>query len=59
MNTATINLFKDLVSAAFAVVFTAVLAGSINNSVGPLDAGRPLIQAVVQIDTTVVADRTA
>lgn len=57
MNTAVINLFKGLLSAALAMVFTAVLAGSINNSVGPEGAERPLIQAAVQIDTTVDADR--
>ena len=59
MNTASINFFKGLVSGAIAMVLTAVLLGSINNSVGPQGAERPLIQAAVQIDTTVVADRAA
>jgi hypothetical protein len=59
MNTASINVLKGLVSGALAMVFTAVLLGSINNSVRPQGAERPLIQAAVQIDTTVVADRAA
>ncbi len=59
MNTASINLFKGLVAGALAMVFTAVLAGSINNSVGPQGIERPLIQAAVHADTPLVADRAA
>jgi hypothetical protein len=59
MNTATINLSKSLVSAALAMIFTVALASSIDNSVGPRSAERPLIQAAAQIDTTVAADRAA
>jgi hypothetical protein len=59
MNTATIDLCNSLVSAALAMVFTVVLAGSIDDSVGPPSAERPLIQAAAQIDTTVAADRAA
>jgi hypothetical protein len=59
MNTASINLFKGLVSGALAMIFTAVLASSINTSVGPQGSERPLIRAAVQAETTVVADRAA
>jgi len=59
MNTASINVLKGLVSGALAMIFTAVLVGSINNSVGTQHTERPLIQAAVQVDTTGIADRAA
>ena len=59
MNIATIDLFKSMVSAALAMAFTVVLAGSIDDSVGPQGDERALIQAAAQVDTTVAADQAA
>jgi hypothetical protein len=58
MSTSTSNILKAFVSAAMALALTAVLAGSIGDSVGAQRADRSLTQAVNPA-TVSIASRAA
>jgi hypothetical protein len=59
MNTASLNVTKALVCGAIAMILTAGLVGTIDNSVGTPRADQPALRAAAQALTSADADRAA